>query len=230
MYLPELKLYHYRARVYNPDIGRFLQVDPVGYVDQINMYAYVGNDPLNNTDPSGMKCVGTGDKSACTIDQINIARSGRKANWVSREDGLKSGKISEKKLAKLEGSLTKAYKAAQKLGNGSVTIKGSQKHGIGDITITGNEVTEALGSATLRANNHEDRVGANESTAWTDRDNETITFNTKAFNRTTDSQSRTALHESFHLIDSTRVWKEPVYLRFPHQAPFNDAAQDILDF
>src|SRR3954463_7499071 len=33
--------------------ARFLQVDPVGYKDQINLYAYVGDDPMNRSDPTG---------------------------------------------------------------------------------------------------------------------------------------------------------------------------------
>ncbi|MFM0047294.1 RHS repeat-associated core domain-containing protein [Paraburkholderia sediminicola] len=54
-------LYYYKARFYSSGLGRFLQTDPAGYTDDENLYAYVSNNPINRTDPSGLASVFTGD-------------------------------------------------------------------------------------------------------------------------------------------------------------------------
>ncbi len=51
--IPEASLYYYKARVYDPMMGRFLQTDPIGSKDDLDLYAYTGDDPIDHSDPSG---------------------------------------------------------------------------------------------------------------------------------------------------------------------------------
>lgn len=49
----ESGLYYYRARYYDPAIGRFISEDPLGIVAGLNLYVYVDSNPVNLIDPDG---------------------------------------------------------------------------------------------------------------------------------------------------------------------------------
>ncbi|MFZ5746954.1 MAG: RHS repeat-associated core domain-containing protein [Pseudomonadota bacterium] len=76
-WVPELGMYYYKARIYSPTLGRFLQTDPVGYEDQVNLYAYVANDPVNGTDPTGNRIVLQGSLVQRAILRLYV-------RWVAR--------------------------------------------------------------------------------------------------------------------------------------------------
>ena len=64
-YDAETGLYYYRARTMHPGLGRFMQHDPKMYVDGMNMYSYVLNNPLYFIDSYGLE--GTGDCDKCKL-------------------------------------------------------------------------------------------------------------------------------------------------------------------
>ena len=63
-WIPELGLYDDRNRFMSPDLGRFLQPDPIGFKgDSSNLYRYCGNDWANRSDPTGLDFIDEGDHS-----------------------------------------------------------------------------------------------------------------------------------------------------------------------
>ena len=62
-----------RARYFDPVTGHFTQRDPVGLAGGMNLYAYVNNSPMNDSDPSG--CIGR-EAYQIAVESIEFARWG----------------------------------------------------------------------------------------------------------------------------------------------------------
>ncbi|MEA3306710.1 MAG: RHS repeat-associated core domain-containing protein [Elusimicrobiota bacterium] len=93
-YESETGLYYYRARYYNPDIGRFLQEDPISFSGgNTNLYVYVSNNPINLRDPKGLLFENWGDpkkradniSSAITLDKFLLYAKDKSLSEVQTE-------------------------------------------------------------------------------------------------------------------------------------------------
>ena len=121
-------LVYYRARFYDPSIGRFTQRDPIGFEGGLNLYAYVGNSPINLNDPSGENPWGwfygaisggvggtiTGYANSNTLKGAAIgmfvgavagAAVGTIAPWLSNRAGAALGGAASNMLASAAGQL-----------------------------------------------------------------------------------------------------------------------------
>jgi len=117
-YLEGLNLYYYKARFYSPALGRFLQTDPIGTQDDLNLYAYVGNSPVNANDPTGLKME--------DVKQLAAGAGGSIENWWnSAVTGFQSESAGDTALKILEGMNPTASAAAKGVGLGSIKLIGA---------------------------------------------------------------------------------------------------------
>ena len=82
---PNTGLYYYRNRWYDPETGRFISEDPIGFAGgDVNLYGYVGNNPYGYIDPFGFQ--GWGETFADWLDggieKARLGAQGDASNWM----------------------------------------------------------------------------------------------------------------------------------------------------
>ena len=110
-YDSETGLYWMSVRAYDPTLGRFISHDPLGRMAAMGLdtqpYVYAGNNPVNNTDPSGMIIMGSnGEKAVRTSKGTKIITSAGNASGHFERGGIRKKKGSGSGLhsAKSSGS------------------------------------------------------------------------------------------------------------------------------
>lgn len=237
-------LTYMQQRYYDPQIGRFLSVDPVTANSStganFNRYWYANNNPYRFKDPDGRKCSTLDGKDSCTFDEFKD----KKGNTISRDQALSGGN----KLAKLlgadrgsrilraEAGMTAKYSAAKGLAakGGEVTIKGNKGLGIPDQKVSGSAIVAnmegipTIADARASASNPNTIAGVPASKTLGAPSTGPVTFYRDGAGA---SVGQTFGHEVLHTIYSgsglkNGGWANPTF-NADHQAPFDGASDEI---
>ncbi len=134
-YDPESGLYFYRARYYDPRAGRFLTKDPIGFAGgDVNLYRYVGNNPITFVDPLGL-CP-TGTHEATPVEVAKILSTGREmvGQGLSYQD-IRCNQFVARSINKtFPGALPEAYNTDQ-IGQGQGPFEKTNSPAVGELAL-----------------------------------------------------------------------------------------------
>ena len=103
-WLSDLRIYDFRNRMYQPELGRFLQPDPKQFAaGDYNLYRYCHNDPVNRSDPSGLSSpvviVDNPDKERVIVaeykDLVKLPAFNREFDKIAKNDKFNAIKDAE---------------------------------------------------------------------------------------------------------------------------------------
>lgn len=97
-------IYDWRYRSYSPALGRFLQPDPIGYTDGLNRFRFVGNDPRNGRDPSGLGQCQAGISYSLPFGASDPCDSARVPELESKAPGASGAAVGPAIAISVEGA------------------------------------------------------------------------------------------------------------------------------
>lgn len=130
-YDSETGLYYFGHRYYDPATGQWLNREPLGEDESLNLYAYCHNDPVNKTDALGMAQVATNGRG-------DLTAIGQMLAWVAKYDPSAAYKLLM--VAQLERELGGAPSIDGLAGNGDADASANVLRAVGDVV--GNAISD----------------------------------------------------------------------------------------
>ena len=127
-------LYYYRARYYDPQIGRFISEDPLRFRAGVNFYMYVLNDPILLVDPLGFCPANTHEATTTEAAKILAAANRIVSEGLSYKN-IKCNQFVDKSINKaLPGALSQEYNVRQ-IGQGQGPFDQTDSPAVGELAL-----------------------------------------------------------------------------------------------
>ena len=133
-----------RARFYSPTIGRFLSADPIGTSGGVNLYAYVGNDPLNFTDPSGLAREGFGQGLGYGSNPFSVFDNEARQNVQNIATNGSAGRVTGFVLGETVGGLAAGFALAAPQIRLGAAVERAAVSRLGDLTATETNTIQSI--------------------------------------------------------------------------------------